>query len=151
MANPLAIGGTARRLQAVGTAAALAAVCSACGDSDSAKPAPAVSDDQRAILATVDALQRASRRDDARRICRELFTPALAKSIGKASKHSCEAEVHDTLTSPDAALSVGRKIDVNGSHATATIREQNGSTSAVGFVKDGSRWRIEAVTPVKAP
>ena len=77
--------------------------------------------------------------------------PALAESIASASQHSCEAEVRKTLTSRDASLSVARKIDVKGSHATATVHEQNGSTSTVGFVKDGSRWRIERVTPVKAP
>ena len=131
---------------------AVVAALSACGESDDAKtPAPAVGGDERGILATVDALQAASRQDDARKICRELFTPALAKSIARASGHGCEAEVRKTLTSPDAALSVGRKIDVEGSHATATVHEQNGDTSTVGFVKDGSRWLIESVTPVKAP
>jgi hypothetical protein len=152
MENPLPIGGTARRLQVVGAVVVFLAALSACGASDSGrKPAPSVSGDQRGILATVDELQAASRRDDARKICRELFIPALAKSIASASKHSCEAEVHKTLTSRDAALSVARKIDVKGSHATATVHEQNGNTSTVGFVKDGSRWRIESVKPARAP
>jgi hypothetical protein len=141
-----------RRLAQQGLMAAAVAVAGAlgaCGGSDDAKPAPAASDDQRAILATIDALQTASRNDDAGRICNELFAPSLAKSIQRASKRGCEAEVRKTLTSPDAQLSVARKIDIKGSHATATIREQNGNASTVGFVKDGRRWRIERVTPVK--
>jgi hypothetical protein len=151
MENPLALGTAARTPKAAGVAVALAVALAACGDSNSAKSTPAVNDDQRGILATVDALQTASRRNDAARICNELFTSALAKSIQSASKHSCEAEVRDTLTSPDAELSVSRKIDIKGSHATARIREQDGTTSAVSFVKDGGRWRIERVAPVKQP
>ena len=134
------------------TTAVVAATVAGCGGSDETKqPAPSVSGDQRGILATVDALQTASRRDDARRICTQLFTKRLATSIRESSKQSCEAEVHETLTSPDAQLSVARKIAVKGSRATATVHEQNGKVSTVSFVKDGDRWRIERVTPVKSP
>ena len=139
--------GTLRNLTVV-AAIWPAAALGACGGSDD-KPAPKLSDDTRGILATVDALQTASRDGDARRICRELFTDTLAKSIRRASHLSCEAEVRDTLTAPDARLSVGRDLEVKGSRATATVREQNGNTSVVSFVKEGDRWRIERVTPVK--
>ena len=138
--------GTLRNLSVAVAAVWPAAALGACGGSDD-KPAPNSSDDTRGILATVDALQTASRQRDARRICQELFTDALAKSIRDASEHTCEAEVRETLTSPDARLSVSRDVDVKGSHATATVREQNGKTSTVSFVKDGDRWRIERVTP----
>lgn len=121
-----------------------------CGGSDPKKPAPAASTDQREILETVDALQTASRQDDARTICREIFTRNLARSVQSASKHSCEAEVHDSLTSPDAQLSIARKIEIKGSQATTTIRERNGNTSAITFLKESGRWRIERVTPVKS-
>ena len=146
---PLWTGRTWRWLSAVSTAFTMAVAMGGCGGSDDAKRAPAASDDQRAILASIDALQTASRRDDAGRICNELFAPSLAKSIRRASKRSCETEVRKTLTSPDAQLSVAREIDIKGSHATATIREQNGNTSTIGFVKDGRGWRIERITPVK--
>jgi hypothetical protein len=131
--------------------AALTVLLPGCGGPDNPKPAPAVSDDQRQILATIDALQTASRRNDAARICREIFTPTLAKSIHDASKQSCEAEVRDSLTSPDARLSVARKIDIKGSRATTTIREQNGNMSTVSLVKTAGGWRIERVTPAKTP
>ena len=131
----------------VATVAAVAALVG-CGGSDEPKRAPKVSDDQRQILAAVDALQTASRQNDARRICHELFATSLARSIRKSSKQSCEAEVRDTLTAPDAQLSVARKIEIKGSRATATVNEQNGRTSAVSFVKAADGWRIERVTPV---
>jgi hypothetical protein len=142
-----------RRLAVAGTIVALCAVLAGCGGSggsDASKPATGVPNDQRDILATVDALQTASRRDDARKICGEIFSRSLVKSIRKASKHSCEAEVHESLTSPDAQLSIARKIDIKGSLATTLIREQNGNTSTITFVKEDGSWRIARVTPVKS-
>lgn len=129
---------------------AIATALGGCGGGDDKQSPSTVSGEQRAILTTVDALETASRRGDAARICKRIFTPALARSIGRASKHGCKAEVRDTLTSPDARLSVQHKIDVHGSRATATIREANGDTSRVSFVKDAGRWRIERVTPVRS-
>lgn len=141
-----------RGLLRFGAVAAAATALASCGGSDNAKPAPAaVSDDQRAILSTVDTLQTASRQDDAARICNDLFTPSLAQSIRRASRHSCQAEVRDTLTSPDAQLSVSRKIAVKGDRATATVREQDGDTSTVAFAKVDDRWRIERITPLTSP
>jgi hypothetical protein len=140
---------TLRSLWAVAVAVGATAVLAGCGGSGDAKPAPTVSGDTRGILATVDALQTASRQDDAARICGEIFAESLARSIRHASKRSCEAEVRATLTAPDARYSVGRDIQVTGSRATATVREQNGNTSRLSFVKQGERWRIDRVTPVK--
>src|SRR4051794_34615669 len=140
------------RTNGICAALAGAAALAGCGGSGDAKPAPApaATGDQRAILSTVDALETASRREDAGTICNEIFTRSLARSIRQASKHSCEAEVRDTLTSRDAQLSVGRKVDVRGTRATATIREENGNTSTVSFVKDSGRWRVEGDTPERA-
>jgi hypothetical protein len=144
-------GPAKRGLLRVGALAAAATALASCGGSDDPKPAPGVSDDQRAILSTVDSLQTASRQGDAARICNELFTQSLAQSIRRASRHSCQAEVRDTLTSPDAQLSVSRKIAVKGDRASAIVREQNGNASTVAFAKAGDRWRIERITPLKSP
>jgi len=121
-----------------------------CGGSDKKDQPPTVPTDQRAVLGTIDALQAASRSGDAKKICREIFTPALAASIRQASKRSCEKEVSATLVSPDAELSVARQIDIRGPRATATVREQNGNTSRVSLVKRGSRWQIDGITPAKS-
>src|SRR5204863_5375860 len=56
----------------------------ACGGSDKKPPADqnsaaSVSVDQRSILATIDALQTASRRGDGHTICDELLTPQLVR------------------------------------------------------------------------
>ena len=120
----------------------------ACGGSDEeppAKEAAAVSGDQRGILGTVEALQTASRNDDGRSICADVFTAQLVRSIEKTAKRSCVEEVSDTLVSRDAAISVGRDIKVTGLSATATISEQNDNVSKLFLLKQDGEWRIDRV------
>ena len=114
------------------------------------KAAPTtVSGDQRGILGTVEALQTASRTNDGQGICSELFTAQLVRSIETAAKRSCVKEVSDTLVSPDAAISVGRDIEVTGVRATATIREQNSNVSKLFLLKQDGEWRIDRVVAQK--
>ena len=135
------------------TVAAIAAVAG-CGGSDdkpatAQKPSASVPGNQRSILATVDALQTASRKGDGHKVCADLFTPQLAKSVEAAAKHSCAQEVRRSMFTPDAELSVGRNIDVTGDRGTAVIQEQNGNVSKLSFVKQSGQWRIARVTPQK--
>ena len=135
------------RILSVLAAVAAAAALAGCGGSDDDEQAPPVPSDQRAILDTIDKLQTASRQGDAGTICSDIFTDSLARSIRKASRRSCEKEVGETLTSPDAQFAVGRQIHIDGSQATATVRDQDGKTSTVYFLKTGDRWQIERIAP----
>ena len=121
-----------------------------CGDSDEPAKAPAVEDQQRQVLATVDQLQTASRDGDAERICKEIFTRGLAASVARASGRGCRSEVRERFSSPDASISVDREIQVKGSHAQVTILERNGKRSTLYLVKEGASWKIERVEPAKA-
>jgi len=130
------------------------AALAGCGGSDekpatAQKPSASVSGNQRSILATVDALQTASRKGDGRKVCADLFTPQLAKSVEAAAKRSCAQEVRRSMFTPDAEISVGRNIDVTGDRGTAVIQEQNGNVSKLSFVKQSDQWRIDRVTPQK--
>jgi len=132
---------------------ALAATLVACGGSDKKEApskAPAVSSEQRSVVATIDQLQAATQTGDARKICSELFTQELARSIRAAAKRSCTTEVKEKLISTHERLSVGRGIQVKGDRATAVIREQNGNTSTLFLVKRGGRWKIARLTPVQS-
>jgi hypothetical protein len=115
------------------------------GSDDDSQPNGRVGGDQRDILETVDALQSSSRRGDGRTICAELFTPALKRSIRRASRGSCAAEVRKRLFRPNASISVRRPIAVQGSTAAAVIREENGEVSTLQMVKRAGRWRINRV------
>ena len=129
---------------------AAAVALGACGGSDAEGDGPTLPDEQRAILQTVDDLQAASRQGDARRICDEIFTKALASSIRDAANRTCEAEVHATLVSPDARLSVARKIEVHGSRAKARVQEEDGDTSTFFLRKQGAGWKVERIKPAAA-
>jgi hypothetical protein len=120
-----------------------------CGGSDDGDKGPVVPSEQRAILQTVADLQTAGRQGDAGRICDEIFTKTLANSIQRAANRSCAAEVRATLVSPNMRLSVGRDVHVNGSRATATVREQNGDTSRIFLRKQGRDWQIDRISRAK--
>ncbi len=125
----------------------VAAVLPGCGDSDDKQTTGAVQDDQRGILGTVDALQTATRAGDGARVCSSLFTEGLVRSIEKASKQACAAEVKENLFQPGESISVGRNITVKGDTGTAVIREQNANVSTLHLVKQDAAWRIDRVTP----
>jgi len=135
------------RLALVTTVGVLAG-CGGSSDEPSSAPEPsaAIHGDQRTILATVDALQAASRKGDGQSVCADLFTPALVKSVEAAANRSCAKEVRQRMFSRDAAISVGRDIEVAGDRGTAVVREQNGNVSKLSMIKHNARWRIDRVT-----
>lgn len=127
-----------------------AAALTACGGSDEdaqTRPEGPVGGDQRGVLATIDALQTASRRGDGQKICNEIFTPQLARSVAKASDTSCPVEVGLNLFGPGASIAVQRGIEISGSRATAVIREQSGNVSTLRLLKQAGQWRINQVIP----
>jgi hypothetical protein len=131
-----------------------------CGSSDNGspsapkasapKPVQAVTVSERGILATVDALQTASRKGDGRAVCVDLFTPQLVKSVEATAKRSCAKEVRKRMFAPDAEISVGRDIKVTGDRGIAVVREQNGNVSKLSLVRQSAQWRIDGVRPEKS-
>ena len=112
-------------------------------------PAHPVSQDERGILATVDALQTASRKGDGRTVCGDLFTAHLVRSIEASTTRSCAKEVRKHLFAPDTTISVGKDIKVIADRGTAVISESSGNVSTLFLVKRNARWRIDGVTPLK--
>ena len=148
-----------RRLHGMQGLAVMTAVVAlaGCGSSDNGspstpkasapKPVQAVTVSERGILATVDALQTASRKGDGRAVCVDLFTPQLVKSVEAVAKRSCAKEVRKRMFAPDAEISVGRDIKVTGDRGTAVVREQNGNVSKLSLVRQSAEWRIDGVRP----
>ena len=143
-----------QRLHAVRGLAVVTAVAAfaGCGSSEKSapaapKPSQAITGSERGILATVDALQSASRKGDGRAVCVDLFTPQLAKSVETSAKQSCAKEVRKRMFAPDAEISVGRDIKVTGARASAVVREQNGNISRLSLVRQSTQWRIDGVIP----
>jgi hypothetical protein len=111
-------------------------------------PSHPVSQDERGILATVDALQTASRKGDGRTVCGDLFTARLVRSIEASTTRSCAKEVRMHLFAPDTTISVGKDIKVTADRGTAVISETSGNVSTLFLVKRDARWRIYRVTPL---
>jgi hypothetical protein len=115
-----------------------------CGDDSDGGSAS----DSQAVSDVMSSLDEASRDGNGARICEELFTPKLAKSVSTSSASgSCATEVKAKLFSPDSRISVESIAVPDGSSAIATVTEANGNTSKVFLVKNDGEWRIRSVVP----
>ena len=121
--------------------------CGGSGEPPTASKASPVQGDQRAILDTDDALNTAGRQGDGGKVCDQLFTAGLKRSVEVSAGRGCAAEVKRSLAAPDEEISLQRDVEIAGSRASAVIREQNGNVSTLHLVKQGGRWRIAAVSP----
>lgn len=139
---------TASRLLA-GVAVSMSVVALAvagCGESKDKPDAKAA--DETSIRNVLGQLQQASVAGDGARICAQIFTPKLADSVTKSAKSgSCAKEVRQKLFSPATRLTVQDVSVTDAANATATVKEANGNTSTVFFVRQSGRWRIRSVQP----
>ncbi|HEX8158349.1 MAG TPA: hypothetical protein VF526_13275 [Solirubrobacteraceae bacterium] len=107
---------------------------------------PSLQLSQRGVLATIDELQIAARAGDAGKICKELFTANLRRSIGAASKRTCASAVRKQFDR-NTSISVGRDFQVDGAKAKAVIRDQTGRTATLYLLKQGDAYRIDRLAP----
>ena len=126
---------------------ALPLTLGACGQAqkDSAKD---FTGEQKAVAQTVEDLQKASRKSDEGKICKDLLAPALVTKIKTASKDTCEQALHDALRDADAFELQVKKVAVNGSTATATVTSDTGPkdrTDTLQLVKDRGAWKISTL------
>ena len=100
--------------------------------------------DQRAVAQVVDDLGAASRSGDTKRICSEIFSAQLAKSVAAQAGGSCEAEVKKQLVTQNEDITV-QQLAISGSRALATVKEQSGKTSRLVFTHQDGSWRIDSI------
>ncbi len=118
-----------------------------CGGSDDKQEDPKVTG-EAAVRKVLGQLQQASLAGDGERICTQIFTPKLANSVTRSAKSgSCAREVKAKLFSPQTRLTVQDVNVTDPVNATATVKEANGNTSSVFFVRQSGRWRIRSVQP----
>ena len=77
-------------------------------------------------------------------ICREIFTADHAAKVAQAGGASCEAKAKQEIAVPEETIEV-QGLLVNGSGATARVKEQTGKVSTLVFVKSGGDWRIDRI------
>jgi hypothetical protein len=129
------------------TATVALAVVGCGGGDDGDKPgknAKRYFGDQRDVAQVVDNLVAASRAGDTKKICSEIFTARLAKSIGAQAGGSCEAQVKNQLAQPNEDITI-QQLALSGTRALATVKEQTQKTSRLVFVRVGDSWRLDAI------
>jgi hypothetical protein len=75
---------------------------------------------------------------------REIFTVDHAAKVAQAGGMSCEAKAEQEIAVPEETIEV-QGLLVNGSGATARVKEQTGRVSTLVFVKSGGDWRIDGI------
>ena len=132
---------TTRRLAAALVALALAG-CG--GDRPLGPNAKRFQGERRAVAAVVDDLVAAAHDGDAHRVCRELFTSALALAVAERAGASCETAVRRDLVVGREEIRVLR-VTVNPPLAHATVREVGNRLSRLGFLRHGGEWEVSAI------
>ena len=119
--------------------------CSAQGSrSDSA---PDFSGEQRRVADIVEDLETAGGKSDEGRICSELVSSELARTLaGRGS--SCATVVSDALKDTDAFGLTVRAVQISGTRATARVDVDTGDdtrTQSIGLVRERAGWRISSL------
>lgn len=120
----------------------------ACGDDDDDVNSNAddYSGQEAEVAQLVDDFANAGRDGDGDRVCDEIFSDELAKSVERAAGQSCPSEVEDNLREGEYELQVDT-LEVNGDTATVAATDQEDRKSVFHIEKVGSEWRITRVTP----
>lgn len=126
-----------------GTALALAG-CGGGGDDGKGDNAANLTGVQAEVASVVDELQAASRDRDGEKMCGELFTKEYAAEIGRQTDASCADRASEDLSNAEAKLKV-QELRVKETSAVATVLEQTGDRTLIGFVKQGGEWRVNAI------
>ncbi len=123
------------------------AAAAGCGGSDN-EGENTKADNEAAVKKVLGQLQQASVAGDGKRICTQIFTPNLENAVMRAARSgSCAEEVRRQLFSRNARLTV-QDVTVNDpANATATVREANGNSATLFFIKQSGRWRIRTLQP----
>jgi hypothetical protein len=116
--------------------------CGGSNDDTAARP----TGDEASVRGVLSDLQAAAVAGDGKRICTQIFTRKLARSVTTSSRSgSCAEEVRRNLFSPKTKLTVQKVTVADEANATATVKEASDKTSRVFFVRQSGRWRIRSV------
>jgi hypothetical protein len=81
---------------------------------------------------------------DTHRICRDIFTSALALAVAERAGSSCEAAARRDLVVGREQIRVLRVV-VKPPQAQALVRESRGKRSRLVLLRHDGAWRISAI------
>ena len=121
----------------------LAMTLAACGGGDESN-AERFDGDKKQVAEVIDELGAAAREGDTKRICEDLITVDLQRSVRETAGTSCAQEFEENIVGDDTRYTVDT-IDVIGSQANAKVTDQDDRKSAIALVKLDGDWRIASI------
>jgi hypothetical protein len=125
---------------------AIALLMSGCGAATESSESKFPEGDQAQIAKLVDNLSSYGSRGNAQAICDDVLAKALVTELKNAGG-TCVDEMNRAIKdASDFDLQV-TKVDVNGTNATATVRQGDDAknTATFTFVKEQGGWRASAL------
>jgi hypothetical protein len=116
--------------------------CTTAGTTSSKKFSGPTADVAKAI----SDVQSAAQRKDGAKLCTQLFASAFVTKLA-APGSTCTQEVDKALSDSDTYSLDVQTVTVNGSQATARVRQgKGGATRQVTLVREANRWKLSGVT-----
>jgi hypothetical protein len=106
-------------------------------------PTPTPTAAERAVLRSIDDIERAYAAGNLRRLCRPgaLLDPAVIRAQDVRAQ-GCESEVESLMANVPRLRVTVRALALRRDLATAAIRTTSGSATTVDFVRRGKRWLL---------
>lgn len=130
-----------RTASAVPAALLAALVLAGCG---AARDTDRYSGEEKRVAQVVDDLQAAAEDGDAAEICSRLLSRAFVDRLA-AGGGNCTAELDKALGDADNDELTVRGVEVNGTVATAVVRDAEGAVRSIDFAREGSGWRATSL------
>lgn len=129
----------------LGAATGCLLLIGACGGGDEGPNAKRFEDQQKDVAAVIDDLQSAARAGDAKRICEDVFTKDLAKTIKTETGVACTKRVEQQLVDEKAKYTAkGVRLD-GKKKAVVNVTDAGGTQSVLYMTKAGDDWRIAQI------
>jgi uncharacterized cupredoxin-like copper-binding protein len=133
------------RLSAIAVPLVLAALASGCAGG--ASSAGDFQGEQKQVADVVEKLQSAGETGDAKTICDDILSKALADQI-KAAGSTCEQELDKAIKDADDFDLEVESVTIDGNTATAKVKGRDRGADRVRtfeFSKEGSSWRATSL------
>jgi hypothetical protein len=118
-----------------------------CGSAAPRDSAGEFSGEKRAVAAAVEAVEKAARENDTKRLCTQLLTDQLVAAVKRAGT-DCVTAVRDSFKDASSKELTVDDVSIRGDTATAKVTSGTGSdekTDTLQLLKTGADWRISAL------
>ena len=94
----------------------------------------------------INDLHTAGQRKDSAKLCSQILAGAIVTKLGGSAK--CQDAMDKLIADADEFTMDVRSIKVNGSQATASIRQgDKGATRTLTFTREANRWKVSSFQP----